>query len=204
MRIKDSYRKSFFAVVLITGLFGTIGVYAADDKGQFGVRGAGLIPCALYTKEREAQGDVYLMTAAWVDGYITGTNQHLSETYDSLSFETTELLTAILGKHCKKNPNDLIFPVVKNLLEKLHGDRLSVHSEKTDVTIGERKVSLYIEVLKRIQTKLASAGYYKGKIDADYGPSTIEAMKKFQRSIEFRPTGFPDQMTLWRLLRSAD
>jgi len=177
------------------------GAFAADDKGQFGVRGAGLISCELYVQERKAQADVYLITAAWVDGYITGANQHMSDTYDIMSFETTELLTAVLNEHCKKHPADPVFGVIRNLFEQLQQDRIQDYSEKTDVVIGERRVLLYVEVLKRVQDKLASAGFYEGTIDGNYGESTIDAMKAYQRSVELNPTGFPDQTTLWRLLR---
>ncbi len=192
------------AVTAVAALLLSQGGVAADDKGQFGVRGAGLIPCALYVQERQAKADVYLMTAAWVDGYITATNQYSADTYDMLSFETTELLAAILGEHCKKHPADRVFPVLKGLLAKLHQDRLQQHSNKVEVVVGERKASLYVDVLKRIQARLASAGFYNGKIDADYGQASIEAMKAFQGSIGFKATGFPDQMTLWRLFRQAD
>lgn len=190
--------------IAVSSLLSSQEAFAADDKGQFGVRGAGLISCAIYEKEREAQSEIYLITAAWVDGYITGINQHLPATYDLMSFETTELLAAILAEHCKKNPADTVFSVLKNLFDKLHQDRLQLHSNKTEVVVGERKASLYVEVLKRIQKKLFSAGFYKGEIDGIYSPSTIEAMKEFQRSVKYNPTGFPDQMTLWRLLRSPD
>ena len=178
------------------------GAMAADDKEQFALRGAGLITCAIYEKEREAKSEAYLMTAGWIDGYITGTNQHSPETYDILSFETTELLTAILAKHCKTNPTDRVFAVLKSLFMKLQQDRLQALSKKIEVVVGERKTSLYVEVLKRIQEQLTSAGFYKGKINGTYGQLTIKAMEAFQRSAKFNPTGFPDQMTLWRLLRN--
>ena len=178
--------------------------YSADKQGQFGVRGAGLISCALYEQERAAQADVYLMTASWVDGYITGINQYSSDTYDILSFETTELLTSILSKHCKKHPEDTVFAVLSTLFKKLHNDRLTELSKKTEVAIGVRKVLLYVEVVKRVQMKLSAAGFYKRKIDGSYKQSSIDAMKNFQQSIDFNPTGFPDQVTLWRLLRDPE
>ena len=186
------------------GFLLTQGAVAADSKEQFGLRGAGLITCALYEKEHEAKSEAYLMTAGWIDGYITGSNQYSPDTYDILSFETTELLTAILAKHCKNNPTDRVFAVLKSLFLKLHQDRLLSLSTKVDIIVGERKTSLYAEVLKRIQKKLASAGFYKGELDGTYGQSTIEAMKAFQRSAKFKSTGFPDQITLWRLLRSPN
>ena len=195
--------KKYFVIgnILVVSLLISQGAFAADDKGQFGLRGAGLITCAIYEKEREAKSEAYLMTAGWIDGYISGSNQYAPETYDLLSFETTELLTAILAKHCKDNPKDRVFAVIKTLFVKLHQDRLPSFSKKVEVTVGDRKVPLYEEVLKRVQKALASRGLYKGKLTGKYDQSTIDAMKEFQNSVKLTPTGFPDQVTLWRLLR---
>lgn len=178
--------------------------YAADKYGQFGVRGAGLISCAVYVNERKAQADVYLMTAAWIDGYITATNENRVNTYDILSFETTELLTEVINKHCQNNPNDVIFTVIKSLFIKLQKDRLQLNSKKIGVSIGHREVFLYESTIKKIQQRLHSLGFYKGKIDSSFGKLMIESLKQYQLSIRFHPTGFPDQATLWHLLRSAN
>lgn len=187
----------------IITLFISQGAVAADDNGQFGIRGAGLISCAMYEQERKAQDQVYLLTAAWVDGYITGTNQHAADTYDIMPFETTELIAAVLGEHCKENPDSSVFAVLSSLLKTVYDDRLIVRSDKTDVVIGQRTASMYVEVLKKVQNKLASKGFYSGKINGHYDPPTIDAMKAYQQSIDFNPTGFPDQLTLWKLLRAG-
>ncbi|MFO7812606.1 MAG: peptidoglycan-binding domain-containing protein [Pelovirga sp.] len=179
----------------------SIKVNASDGEGQFAVRGAGLISCALYTQERAARSEVYLVAAAWVDGYITGINQHASQTYDLMSFESTELLMAILDNHCQTNPSDPIFGVLVNLFKKLWPDRLIDKSDKATIAIGEREARHYIELTGRVQNRLKASGFYKGPRTNEYTPQTMEAMKKFQTSIGFEPTGFPDQLTLWRLMR---
>jgi len=164
--------------------------YTADGEGQFAVRGAGLISCALYTQERAARSEVYLVAAAWVDGYITGINQHASQTYDLMSFENTELLMAILDNHCQTNPSDPVFGVLVNLFKKLWPDRLIDKSDKTTIAIGEREARHYVESIGRVQNRLQAAGFYKGPRNNEYSPQTMEAMKKFQTSIGFEPTGF--------------
>lgn len=177
-------------------------VQPADKQGQYAIRGAGLITCALYTQERAARGDVYLMTAAWADGYITGINQHAPQTYDLLSFEGTELLMAILDEHCKTNPTDPVFAVLASLFKKLWPDRVTGKSDKTAIVIAEREAKHYVELIKRVQKRLQAKRLYSGEISGKYSPQTIEAMKRFQKSIGFATTGFPDQLTLWRLMRS--
>lgn len=200
--VRKYIQYSMVGLLTLSGASLTQGTLAADANGQFAVRGAGLITCEIYNHERKAQSEVYLITAAWVDGYITATNQYLSDTYDVMSFETTELLAAFLDEHCSEHPRDRVFPVIKSLIAQLYDDRLRMRATKTEIAVGERTTSLYVEVLRRVQSKLASAGFYKGQIDGHFGQSTIEAVKAFQKSIEFRPTGFPDQTTLWRLLRA--
>ena len=172
---------------------------AADEKGEFGIRGAGLVTCSIYTREREARSQIYYIIAAWMDGYITGANEHADDTYDIVSFESAELLGALVNENCKKHPQASVFVVLRAILQKSAENRLTAPSKKVEVAIGDRKVFLYEEVLKRAQQKLASAGFYKGPITAEYDARTQEAIKAFQSSIGLEPTGFPDQLTLWRL-----
>ncbi len=192
------------AIILLTwfGISIPLLSTAADDKGQFAIRGAGLMPCALFYQEKQAESEVYLIAASWVDGYITGRNQYSDKNYDALSFETTELLMSILEKHCKRNPQDLVFSVISSLLGKLANQRLIQQSEKIEIVAGERKTILYVTTLKRAQQKLQASGYYQGEVTGDYDENTQQALKKFQKSIAFNSTGFPDQLTLWRLFRS--
>lgn len=172
---------------------------AADAKGQFGVRGAGLVSCGLYVKAREARSEVYDVVAGWMDGYITGVNQYADDTYDAASFEGTELLAAMVNEYCKKHPDTPVFPVVNSLVKQFLKNRLTSPSHKITIAINDRKVSLYREVVRRVQRRLAAGGFYQGPIDGTYGTKVETGMKAFQKSIKLKPTGFPDQLTLWRL-----
>jgi hypothetical protein len=189
--------------LLAAGLLFAHPVPAADDKGQFGVRGAGLVKCSVYESEREARTQIYQLVGAWMDGYITGSNQHAGDTYDILSFESTEMLAAVVGENCRKNPDATVFAVLRAVVAQASKSRLRTPSTKVEVAIGERKVLLYEEVLKRAQQKLAAAGFYRGAIDGTYNAGTQKAMQAFQTSAKLQPTGFPDQVTLWRLLHGG-
>ncbi len=186
---------------LLVALFASA-AHAADSKGEFAVRGAGLISCGVYAQEQSARGDIYLVVSSWVDGYVTGSNQHAADTYDLLSFETTELLMAIVDRHCRTRPQDPVFGVLNKLFEKLHAERLTAKSPKITITEGKREARHYVELIKRMQAKLRKAGHYRGKANGEFTPQTAKALEAFQKSIGFEPTGFPDQTTLWRLLRS--
>ena len=189
-------------VGLLLGLLGSQPVHAGDAQGQFGIRGAGLVTCALYERERETRSPVYQIIAGWMDGYITGINQHAPDTYDALSFESTEMLAAVISENCKSHPNTPVFSVLNAVIKQVADDRLRSPSEKVEVKLGERSVLLYQVVLQRLQKKLAGAGFYRGPIDGTFNAATRKALGKYQSANGLKPTGFPDQVTLWRILRS--
>ena len=177
---------------------------AADENGQFALRGAGLLPCSVITRERAARSELYRLAAAWADGYLTGINQHQETTYDAVSFESTELLMAVVAEHCESHPKDPLFGVLNGLFKKLATDRLQEKSTKLEIRNGQLKTSLYVSTLMRAQDLLASYGHYAGDPSGKYDQATISALKGYQSAIGFEPTGFPDQATLWRLFRGAN
>jgi hypothetical protein len=196
--------KRYLAPALIVGaVLHVSGAVAADDKGEFGIRGAGLVTCSVYNREREKRSEIYHIVAAWMDGYITGSNQHADDTYDIVSFESTELLAALVSENCKKFPDAPVFAVLRLIVKNSAKNRLHAPSKKVEIAMGDRKVSLYEEVLRRIQQKLASGGFYKGPINGTYDAATQKSMKAYQASIKLQPTGFPDQLTLLRLLNGG-
>jgi len=176
---------------------------ASDDQNRFSMRGVGLLSCEIYENEREAQSTAYQIFGGWIDGYITGVNQYAPDTFDVLSFESSELIAELLSAHCKTNPQDLVFAVLNSMFIKLQDDRLQIPSPHIDVTIDSRSVRLYEEVLRRIQTRLKEEGHYTGEITGAFGDSEQAAIAAFQTSVGLEPTGFPDQVTLWKLMRSS-
>lgn len=176
---------------------------AGDERGQFAIRGAGVLTCGIYVQARADRDDIYVATAAWLDGYVTGVNQHAANTYDALSFEGAELLMAVVDNHCRANPDDSVFGVASNLISKIWDDRLSTRSDKHVIAFGERETQLYASLVERTQHALADRGFYSGEKDGRYEGSVIDAMKAFQASQGMEPTGFPDQRSLWQLLRDG-
>ena len=49
--------------------------------------------------------------------------------------------------------------------------------------------------VKEVQRRLKNWGYYKGAIDGVYGPSTVEAVKAFQRKNGLTPDGIAGKAT---------
>jgi len=175
--------------------------FSADKNNNFSLKGAGLLTCSLYSKERDSKSEVYFLIGGWLEGYVSAYNQFSPDTYDITSFENTELLTKVLANHCENNPSDRIFTVFNSVLTQLHKDRIKAMSDQEIITIGKRKTHLYKETINRIQNKLKQNGFYKGIVDSNFSAATIAALSEYQKSIQFESTGFPDQTTLWRLLR---
>ncbi|MBN4079530.1 peptidoglycan-binding protein [Beggiatoa alba] len=180
--------------------FASGNMLAADVTGSFSIKGAGLLNCKTFVKEREERSNVYYMIGGWLDGFISAHNKYVEGTYDITTFETSELLAKVIDNHCRANPKDRLYPVVNSIIAKFVPHRIQTSSPKIDIHAGKRKTRLYQETLRRVQAELKERGYFNGKIDGVYNNSMIDAIKAFQASLKFEQTGFPDQTTLWRLL----
>lgn len=198
---RGTIRTAAFGLLLIVSLQASAAL-AADDQNRFAIRGVGLLTCAIYENERAAKSASYQIFGGWIDGYITGVNQYAPKTFDILSFESSELIAELLSVHCKENPKDLVFAVLNSMFIKLQDDRIQTPSPHIEVKIDSRSVRLYEDVLRRIQTRLKEEGLYTGEITGTFGESEKAAMTAFQKSLGLEPTGFPDQVTLWKLMRS--
>ena len=183
-------------------LFGTVALsHAEDANGRFAVKGAGTLPCKVLTAEREKKSNGYFLIGGWVEGYLSAHNRYVDDTFDITSFESTELLLAVIGDHCAKHPEDRLYPVVNAMIAKLAEERLRTTSERIQVSDGTRTTMLYQATIRRIQEALAAKQLYQGDADGTFSDATKTALAAFQKGINFEATGFPDQATLWRLLR---
>ena len=192
---------TFTRALLYGMLLHAIPVLAADSNGKFAMKGAGFLPCQVYVTEREKQSRTYYLIGGWIEGYIAAHNRYVEETYDVLSFESLELLLTVMQHHCASHPRDPLHAVLGSMLATLAPDRLRSESPKVEITEGERKARLYRETIQRMQSELTRRGLYKGAVDGRFTDATRSALIAFQSDVELEATGFPDQTTLWRLLR---
>jgi len=177
-----------------------ITAFAADQEGNFAVKGAGVASCENYSQARQEKSNLYFRFGGWMEGYLTAINEHREQTYDVAPWETTELLAALVDQHCQQNPDQNFASVIRAMTGALFDDRLLNRSELREVTVGGNTVRMYEATIRRIQEELAVEGFYDGPVDGDYGPGTQSAMQAFQESIGApEPTGFPDQVSLLRL-----
>ncbi len=178
-----------------------VGASATDDNDKFAMKGAGFLPCQVFTTERGKKSATYYLIGGWIEGYITAFNKHVAGTYDITSFESLELLLSVIQNHCESNPKDRLYDVLNSMLTTLHPDRLQKESDRVKITEGKRSTVLYRETIRRIQAELARRGLYNAPIDGRFTDATKSALIAFQSDSKLETTGFPDQTTLWRLLR---
>ncbi|MCB1870038.1 MAG: peptidoglycan-binding protein, partial [Gammaproteobacteria bacterium] len=62
---------------LLSGLLLQISTaQAADANGEFVVKGAGLLPCNVYTAEREKRSNIYYLIGGWLEGFLSAHNKY--------------------------------------------------------------------------------------------------------------------------------
>jgi hypothetical protein len=174
---------------------------ATDHAGKFAMKGAGLLPCSVYLTERESESKVYYLIGGWIEGYMSAYNKHTADTFDITSFESLELMLLLIKNHCESHPSDRLHGVLDGVFVKLAPHRTLTENELVIVSDAERSTSLYRDTVRRIQLELTRRGLYKGEVDGHYNEGTKSALIAFQSDIRFDKTGFPDQASLWRLLR---
>jgi len=198
MRLAGTRR---FACVALATCALTEVAAANDSNGNFALKGAGYLPCQVMVAERAKRSETYFLIGGWIEGYTSAYNRYVVDTYDVTPFESLELLLSVMQQHCEKNPNDRIYAVLNSMLTQLHPERLKAGSERVKITDGKRTTVLYRETISRMQNELKRRGLYRGAVDGRYTDETRSALIAFQSDIKFDTTGFPDQTTLWRLLR---
>ncbi|GAB4532831.1 MAG: hypothetical protein Tsb0010_13760 [Parvularculaceae bacterium] len=182
-------------------LLQSAGALAADADGKFAMKGAGFLPCGVYVQERASQSNVYYMIGGWLEGYLSAYNRFAADTFDVASFQSLELMLNLIDQHCQDNPDDRLFGVIDALLADFAESRIKTESIRVRIEEGPRQTQLYRETISRIQSKLAEKGLYHDEIDGRYAEAVKSAIMAYQSDIGFEMTGFPDQATLWRLLR---
>lgn len=193
-------------VYMLASLFIGCGIpiaFGGDKDGRYSIRGAGLLSCKTFVEERAKKSPAYMMIGGWLDGYITAFNKLKKDTYDITPYATTELLSVVINRHCASNPDDLLAPVLDSMLIRLYEDRLDKASPFIVIRVGNYQTRLYARTVHEIQTILSRKGLFKEDATGKWGNSTQTSLASYQQSIGFEATGFPDQKTLWHLLRSG-
>ena len=210
--VSTSFRAA--ASFIIVSAFAAAGVNAATSNGRFAIEGAGYATCAAFTQARQARlpsddkgagaVDSYARFIGWVEGYLTGVNRYLGDTFDIAPWQSPELYGVIIGEHCEKNPNDRLFEVVQKMVITLTNDRLREPSDMVTLRLKDNKgdnraVAIYTEVIRHAQDELKKQGLYRGEVNGRWDEDTQKSVAFYQAAVGLQDTGLPDPLTLWLL-----
>jgi hypothetical protein len=189
---------------VVLALVGSSGAARAADVDQrFALKGASRVTCGQFVKLRAEKPELAPLFNSWMDGYLTALNEKLPETYDLMLFENSELLNRLVEANCKRKPEERYFVVVRALVRVMQQTRLTAHSPRTEISVGDSKTALYAETVTRMQRRLSEAGYFTGQPLGVFDEPTREAIKEFQTANGFEATGFPDVRTLLKVFRQS-
>lgn len=169
---------------------------AADDKGQFAVKGTGLAKCSQLLKAFENQDRTLSEFGGYITGYTTAMNRMQPDTFDLAPWQSTEFLALALANYCAGNPETQFYQAIALMMQSLEKDRLKERSDPVVLKEGDQETAVYREVLRRVQSRLKELGHYSGGVDGLYGPQTKAAVQKLQKDKGVPETGFLDQNTL--------
>lgn len=176
---------------------------ARDSENRFAAKGVGLTTCQWFTDARAERSNAYYMALGWIDGYVTGLNQTVEDTFDVASFENNEVFALMLDQNCRRHPTTPFFEMMRAMVRAIDDDRIREASPMVEARIGDNAVRIYRETLRRVQNALTDKGYYAGEVDGVFGQETQVALEAFQGDNRLKVTGLPDAVTLYALLRLA-
>lgn len=185
-----------FMLVPVTSL-------AATSNQNYAVQGVGRIACEQFLAERESGSKLYWNIGGWIDGFLTGYNAYVPNTYDitpHAPHDSADSFVVLLTRHCASNRQDPIGMIVRALAEQMHSFRIQQVTEATEVEVAGETYVIYPNVIARIQEILRDKGLYDGAVDSAYGPELRNALQRFQKQQGIGGNGAPTQDTILRLL----
>lgn len=192
-------------VAAALALMATGPLQAADDEGNYAIRGAGGFACERYVQAVEEQSDDVRQFVRWMEGYASGLNRLQADTFDVSPILDPAAMANLMLSICRQNPEMAFETAVAQGLNSLAPMRERSESRADRLEHEGNAVMVRRETMRRMQQALAELGHYTSSIDGLYGPGTRRAIIAFQESAELTPTGLPAPDTLLNLLlaRSA-
>ena len=176
---------------------------AADEDGEFAIRGVGRISCAELSDAVEKKDQQRLsFFGTWLDGYLSGANQFSDNTFDITPWQTTELLLALVGRACAQNPDKNFMAVVGRLVAEMRPLRLTERSAIVKLQTAENVQTQYKAIVERVRLRLIELGYSFAETGI-IGENALNELRAnllaYQKASNLPPTGNLDQHTLLNL-----
>ncbi len=182
------------AMAMLAGVFVAGSAMAADQNGNYRIKGLGLEACVDYLQAKNQNAPFYAFTRSWVNGYLSAYNQFRPQTYDIAGNANIQGLSGWLDQFCEANPSATLHTAVSNMVQALEPTKLTANPKGPTVSVDR-------DTMTKVQQALKDKGLYEGGVDGLFGSGTQNAIAAFQRVEGLPITGQPDQTTLARLLQ---
>lgn len=192
------------AICLFVTTLSSGATFAADKDGNFAIKGAGLQTCEKFNKAFEDQTTDVMLYGGWVDGYLTGKNQHVDGIFDLASWQNTQTLLGLTKSACSQLPSDTQFMTAfDKVVRVLFDTKLGTASDITGLQSGTKQSFVYKATLENLHEALSAQGYEVGPEPGVFDPKTAASLQSFQKDRNLPVSGLPDQRTLFELFVKA-
>lgn len=176
--------------------------YAADDNGNFAIKGGGLQSCQALIKAFEGQTDDLKLYAGWIDGYLTGLNQFTDQTYDFAAWQTSDTLLGMTYSVCQEMPDETrMMDAFIEIVRLIQPGRIVTEDGMIALLHEGQGTAVYEKVLDSLKSRLQDLGYEPG-INIGFEKETAQAIALYQKDAGLPQSGLPDQQTLYNLFRA--
>jgi hypothetical protein len=170
----------------------------AVEKDSYVIKGVGAALCRNYTQAVNEKDEQRFIFGGFLQGYITGLNESLSNVFDITPWQNDRTLGLILYKYCVENPTQQFVFAVGRVLISFNTDVLTQPSPLKPVDNVQPIILLRESVMQQIIERLNRLGY--GNLAGNTISKNVQvALKAFQEKEGLEASGVPDQETLLRL-----
>ncbi|AXR05502.1 peptidoglycan-binding domain-containing protein [Salinimonas sediminis] len=181
----------------------TPAAFAMDKNEKFAIKGVGNTPCPTYVKMLQEDNPQKYLYAGWLNGYLTGQNQHLSDTFDVTSWRDIQTLGNYLYAYCKQHPQLSFFQASTQLINQLHNGRISEFNGAIKVSDNGQHYKLYSQVVEAVQQVLIQKGYFEGPPSSEVTEDLKNAIEAFQDDHDISEKMLFGQKTLNALFHAS-
>lgn len=168
---------------------------AADDDGNYAVRGLGSDPCSQFVRsvdEKDGRVEQYL---SWTLGYLTARSRFTKNAFDTLPIVDANSVGGLVYNVCTSNPNATIENAAIGLIDFMDPLKVGSASEIVRLTAGDQSTVLRRETLDRVLDRIQSLGIAVKSEEGD-GIDLAASLAKFQEDEGLSVTRIPDLETL--------
>ena len=133
--------------------------FAADNAGDFVVKGVGVTNCAKFVKTAEQGGRQLSQYLGFVNGYTSAYNEFSEDTFDVWRWQTTDTILLLLLQHCQKHPESSFGAALATLTRYLGESRIGANVPVIRVGSPEAGFYVYEPVYSEILAALEKEGY---------------------------------------------